>query len=180
MPAPRQPLSWHVGLLVALDDQVLDPHALGVVRTDHRKDGRRFGLAIHHAVGHQRLADREGIAVLPGDPGDSRVKAAGVLVPDRDAAACGESVRVLHGDLLLSEIAVNGQGRNGSSGFSQNGLAFDAPHGDVRPQVQRIAHQVLALADLDRAASEPRHVIHGRLQDPVVAADHVRILLSPR
>ena len=55
-----------------------------------------------------------------------------------------------------------------------------AANGDVRAQVQRIAHQVLASADLDDAAAEAGDVIDGRLQGAVVGADDVGVALAHR
>ena len=65
--------------------------------------------------------------------------------PDREARG------VLDRDLLLAEVAVEGQRRDGRVGLAEDRLALAAADRDVGAQVERVAHQVLALADLDDA-----------------------------
>ena len=162
-----------IGVLVPLDDEVLDARPLDVRAADDGEDGGRLRVAGDHAVGHQRRVDREGVAAAPRDPGHGGMEAPGVVVPDRDAAAHGEARGVLDRDLLLAEVAVEGQRRDGRVGLAQDRLALPAADRDVRAQVERVAHQVLALADLDDPAAQARDVIDGRLECPVVGPDQV-------
>ena len=138
---------------------------------DDGEDGGRLRVAGDHAVGHQRRVDREGVAPAPRDPGHGGVEAAGVVVPDRDAVAHREARGVLDRDLLLAEVAVERQRRDGRVGLAQDRLALPAADRDVRAEVQRVAHQVLALADLDDPTAQAGDVIDGRLEYPVVGPD---------
>ena len=122
----------------------------------------------------ERRVDREGVAPPPRDPRHGGVEAAGVVVPDRDARAHGEARGVLDRDLLLAEVAVEGQRRDGPVGLAEDRLALPAADRDVRAEVERVAHQVLALADLDDPAAQARDIIDGRLEGPVVGPDDVR------
>ena len=80
---------------------------------------------------------------------------------------------VLERHLLLAEIAVESQRRNGRLGLAQDGLALAAADGDARAEMQRVAHQVLALADFDGAAAQAGDIVDGRLERPVVGTDDV-------
>src|SRR4051812_22691255 len=106
-----------------------------------------------------RGVDGESVAAAAGDQGDGGMEAPGVVVPDRDAGADGEARGVRDRDLRLAEVAVEGQGGTGRVGLAQDRLALAAADGDVRAQVQRVVHQVLALADLDGAATQARDVV---------------------
>ena len=96
-------------LLVPLDDEVFHARAFEVVAADNREDGRGLGLVGDHAIGVQRLVDGKGVAISPGDARHRSVKAAGVAVPDSDAGADLEAIRVRDRDLLLAVIAIQGQ-----------------------------------------------------------------------
>ena len=147
--------------------------ALDVRAADHGEDGGRGRVVGDHAVGHQRRVDRERVPAAPGDPCHGGMEAAGLVVPDGDAGTHREARRRLDRDLLLAEVAVQGQARNGGVGLAQDRLPLAAADRDVRAQVQRIVHQVLALADLDDSAAQARDVIDGRLKRPVVGPDQV-------
>jgi hypothetical protein len=105
------------------------------------------------------------------------VVTAGILVPNRRAAADVETRRCFHGRLFLV-VAIAHQRRRDHIGLPQNRLAFDAAHRHVRTQVQRIAHRVSARSNLDSAAAERRDVVHRGLQRAVVRADQVRVRLA--
>ena len=96
-------------LLVPLDDEVLHARAFEVVAADNREDGRGLGLVCDHAIGVQRLVDGKGVSISPGDARHRYVKAAGVAVPDSDASADLEAVRVRDRDLLLAVISIQRQ-----------------------------------------------------------------------
>ena len=93
-----------------------------MVTTDDGKHGRCPRVAIDHAIGVERQANRERMAAFPGDPCDRRVKTAGVLVPDRHAIANLKPFRVLERYLLFSVVAIQCQYRSVRPRFAQNGL----------------------------------------------------------
>ena len=86
-----------------------------------------------------------------------------------------ESLRTPDGNLLLAEVAVDRQRGDGRPGLAQDRLPLLPADRHIRAEVQRVAHEVLALADLDRAPAEVSDVIHGRLQDPVIGPDQVGV-----
>ncbi len=151
-----------------------------MIAADHGKDRRGLGVVAHHAVGHQGFVDRERVTPLSRDAGHGGVEPAGVVVPDRHAIAHRKARRILDGDLLFAEVAVEGQRGHGAWRLSQDGLSLDAANGDVGAQVQRIAHEVLARADLDEPASETCDVVDGRLKHAVVGADQIGVLSADR
>jgi len=162
------------------NDDVFNPRPFDVIAANHGEDSPCFGLVVHHAVGHQRFVNRESVTVAPRDAGNGRMESSRAAVPDRDAVAHGEAVRVGHRDLLLAEVAVQSQERYGTVGLSQDRFAFAAPDSNIRSQVQRIIHQVFARPDRNGSASESGDIIDRRLQRPVVTTYQLGILSANR
>ncbi len=166
--------------LVAFDGQAFEPALFEIVSADDWKHRNRLGTVVGHAIRVKRLVDREGAAVSTGNAGDGGVEAARVFVPYRHAATDVEAGRVLYGYLFLAVIAVADKRRTDRVGFAQDCLAAGAAHRDVRAQMQGVAHQVGARADLHRAATERGDVIHCGLQRTIIAANNLGSGLGDR
>jgi len=103
------------------------------------------------------------------------VKPPAVVVPDRDAGAHRETRGGLDGDLLLAEVAIQGQGGDRRVGLPKDRLPLLSADRHVGAEVERVTHEVLALADLDDASTQGRNVIDGRLKRPVIGPDQVGV-----
>ena len=91
-----------------------------------------------------------------------------------------ESFRIGDRDLFLAKIAVDGQRRFGGVRLAQDGFPRSATNDDLRAQVERIAHEVFARANLHDAAAEPRDIIHRRLERAIIRAQEIRVGLAHR
>ena len=156
----------------------LDADALQVVAADDGKGRGGRGVVADHAVGIQGPVDRKDIAVAAGDPRDGGVEVVFLRTPDCHATADIESLRVFDGNLLLAEVAIDGQRRDDTVGLAKDCFVGRAADSDEGPQVKGIAHEVVARADLDGTAAKPGDIVHGRLQGAVVAAEDVGLGLA--
>ena len=167
----------HVLVASAIHGQVFHPRALDVITADHRKHGCGLCLVGEGTVGIQRATDRELVAFLAGNAPYGGVKPAGLPVPYGHAVAHLKTFGAAHGDLFLAEIAVHGEGGGNRWRLEQHRLLALAAHGYVRAQVQRIAHQVGARADFDRAAAERCDIIDRSLKRAVIRAVNISTAL---
>ena len=119
------------------------------------------------------LSIEKSIPAAPSDPGHRGMEASGVGVPDRDSSTHGKARGRLDRDLLLAEVSVDSKDRDRRAGLAQDRIVLAAAQGHVGTQVQRIAHQVLALADLHDAPAQTRDVIDCGLERPVVGPDQI-------
>src|SRR5437870_5206263 len=91
-------------LLVPLEDEIFHTRTFQVVAGDDWKDGGGLGLVPQHAIGIQRRVDGERVAILSGDSGDGGVEPARLAVPNSNAVADLEAVRIDQRDLFFAVI----------------------------------------------------------------------------
>ena len=157
---------------IAVDGQALHRCVLDVPPADDRKRQFRRGLPRDQVVEVERRRKLKDIRTdLPRQRGRRDFKtAARRSILDGDAVADAKTGWVGHGDLPLVGVAVGRQRRGKTIARHQDRLARHANDIHVVAQPQGVAHLVAARADSHRSPAELRHIVHGRLQCPLVVA----------
>ena len=163
---------------VAIYSQIFDPGIFDVVAADDREGGCSARIARDEVVASHGHIDAKGVVLLPEDGADGGVKSTALIICDADAIAHFESIGIFKGDLFFAKIPVEEKWGLNAISFQQCGIFALASDRDVAAKVERVAHDVRAGLDFNRASAERGDVINCCLQSAVVIADDVGVFLS--
>ena len=169
------PASVEVGVVffVALNRQMFDYRTFDAIAADDRERGRRAGVSRNEIVAQHGFIRAERVAFCPYQCADYGVESARIVVRNADPVARREPGGGGNRDLFLAVVAVERERALNGIRLEENGLRPLSTDGDVVPQVQRVPHRVGSRADFHGPSAQPRDIVHGRLNGPVVTSGYI-------